>query len=71
MGYNRGGTERKARLKRRKRLETRLTKRAAAEQAAAGKESLTGKVKEMAKSAVEKVGGAIQAAAQKVKDIVH
>jgi hypothetical protein len=69
MGYNRGGTRRTARLKRRKRLETRLAQRAAAEQASA-KEGLTGKVKEMAKSAVEKVGGALHAAVEKVKDVV-
>jgi hypothetical protein len=37
MGYNRGGTRRTARLKRRKRLETRLAKKAATEQATANK----------------------------------
>jgi hypothetical protein len=65
MGYNRGGTRRTARLKRRKRLETRLARKAAAD-----KEGLTGKVKGMAKSAVQKVGGALHAAVEKVKDVV-
>jgi len=49
MGYNRGGTERKARMKRRKRLETRLARKAAAKQAPS-KENLTDKVKGMPKS---------------------
>ncbi len=69
MGYNRAGTQRKAHLKRRKRLETRLARKAAAEQVTT-KESLTDKVKGMAKSAVEKVEGVLHAAVEKVKDVV-
>ncbi len=49
MGYNRGGTERKARMKRRKRLEARLARKTAAEHVPT-KESLTEKGKGMAKS---------------------
>ncbi len=48
MGYNRGGTRRSARLKRRRRLETRLARKATAEQVPT-KENLTDKAKEMAK----------------------
>jgi hypothetical protein len=70
MGYNRGGTERKARMRRRKRLETRLAQKTAAEQDSS-KGSLTDKVKGMAKSAVEKVEGALQAAVEKVKEVVR
>jgi hypothetical protein len=66
MGYNRGGTRRTARLKRRKRLEQRLAEREAAS-AKPEKPSLTQKVKEIAKEAVEKVGDVLHAAAEKVK----
>ena len=69
MGYNRGGTRRTARLKRRKRLENRLALKAAAEQVTA-KESPTDKVKGIAKSTVEKVEGVFHAAVEKVKDVV-
>jgi hypothetical protein len=69
MGYNRGGTQRKARLKRRKRLETRLARKSATDQVPT-KESLTNNVKEIAKSAVGKVEGALHAAVEKVKGVV-
>jgi hypothetical protein len=45
-------------------LETRLAQKATA------KESQTGKVKGMAKSTVQKAGGAPRAAVEKVKDVV-
>jgi hypothetical protein len=57
-------------MKRRKRLEARLTQKAAVSEAPQ-KESLAHKVKVMAKSAVEKVEGALHAVAEKVKDAVH
>lgn len=69
MGYNRSGVRRTAKMKRRKKLENRLAKKAAATEAPE-KESLTHKVKEMAKSAVEKVEGALHAVAEKVKGAI-
>lgn len=66
MGYNRGGKRRTARLIRRKRLERRLTEREAAS-AKPKTESVTQKVKEFAKEAVEKVGEALHAAADRIK----
>jgi hypothetical protein len=53
-------------MKRRKKLENRLAQKAAAGETPQ-KESLTHKVKEIAKSAVEKVEGALHAVAEKIK----
>ena len=66
MGYNRSGVRRTARMKRHKQLEARLAKKAAASETPA-KESLTHKVKELAKGAVEKVGEVIHSVADKFK----
>jgi hypothetical protein len=70
MGYNRSGTERTARLRRRKRLENRLAAKMAASAAPVPQEGLGQKVKHLAHEAVEKVGEVLHAAAEKVKSVV-
>jgi hypothetical protein len=64
MGYNRSGTRRLARLKRRKRHEARLLQKVEAGQG----EGMIAKAKHAVQAAAEKVGDAVQAAAQKVKE---
>jgi hypothetical protein len=66
MGYNRSGTRRSARLKRRKRHEARLVRKAEARQG----EGLIAKATHAVQAAAEKVGDAVHAAAQKIKDAV-
>ena len=65
MGYNRAGDQRRARLKRRRREEARLARKANGETQpeAAG---LAGKVKDLAKGAAETVGGLVKSAARKI-----
>lgn len=65
MGYNRSGTRRTARLRRRKRLENRLAQRMAPQ-----KEGVGQKVKRLAEKAAGIVGEALHAAAEKVKNVV-
>jgi hypothetical protein len=68
MGYNRSGVRRTARMKRRKRLETRLAQRDAHE--TAGQEGHGKSLKERAKDVIAKVEGAIEAAVDKVKEMI-
>ncbi len=67
MGHNRGGDDRKARLKRRHREEARLARKAAA---GAQQPGILEKVKNAAVAGAEKVGEAIKGAAQAVKNAV-
>jgi hypothetical protein len=66
VGYNRSGTRRKARLKRAKRHEERLQRKAEQNQADAGK-GLLAKAKDTVKSAAKAVGGSVGAAVEKVR----
>ncbi len=65
MGYNRSGTRRTARLRRRKRLENRLAEKMAPQQ-----EGVVQKVKHLAEKAAGKVGEVLHAAVEKVKHVV-
>lgn len=70
MGYNRSGTRRTARLRRRKRLENRLAAKMADSTAAPPQEGLGQKVKHLAHEAVGKVGQVLHAATEKIKSVV-
>jgi hypothetical protein len=65
MGYNRGGVRRTARLRRRKRLENRLAQKMRGTEAPP--ENLGQKVRHLAQAAASKVGEALHAAADEVK----
>jgi len=69
MGYNRGGRRRTARLRRRKRLESRLAKKMNGSESPR-QESLGQKVKHLAQEAAGAVGNVLHAAAEKVKKVV-
>jgi hypothetical protein len=68
MGYNRSGVRRTARMRRRKRLETRLAEKAPKN--TSGQEGHGKSLKERAKEVVAKVEGAVGAAVDKVKDMI-
>jgi len=73
MGYNRAGERRKARLKRHRREVARLQARAEQQpeaESTAQPQGFGARVKELAQEAVGKVGEAVHAVAQKVKDAV-
>lgn len=69
MGYNRGGKRRTDRLRRRKRYDNRLAAQRAAPETPP-KEGLGQKMKHLAQAAAGKIGDAVHAAVEKVKQAV-
>ena len=72
MGHNRAGVKARLKLKRRRREDARLARKAAAPaEGTSGAGGVVQKVKNLAEGAVKKVGAVMEAAAHKIKDAVH
>ena len=70
MGHNRAGVKARLKLRRRRKEEARLARKAAVpEEKPSG--GVVQKVKELAEGAVKKVGKVMEAAAHKIKDAVR
>lgn len=72
MGHNRAGVKARLKLRRRRKEEARLARKAAAPaEGTSGVGQVVQKVKDLAEGAVKKVGEVMEAAAHKLKDATH